>query len=343
MRRSTRLGFALAVLLLVAGVGGYSAFWFIAAGRIADGVAQWAQAMRAQQLDLSWRSIAVGGYPFAFRVTLGRPRLSGPVGGRTAVVTAPEIAAATAPWRLRQWRVAAPHGLTASAGPAEQHAATLDAGTALGSVAFNADGAVRIWFRATDPTASVAGLHLAAGNADLWLNLPPRAPQSHTEPAVGLALDVRQLTLPVVPPPLANPVAEVAFGVTMMGAIPAGTPRQAAEAWRADGGTLELEHFLLRWDTLTLRGSGTLALDADLQPIGGCSGSIEGYDELMAALVASGRIRKSDAGLARLALAMLAKAGPNGQPQIATSFTIQQGQMYLGPARLGPAPHIDWQ
>jgi hypothetical protein len=47
--------------------------------------------------------------------------------------------------------------------------------------------------------------------------------------------------------------------------------------------------------------------------------------------------------MARLALAVLAKPGPNGQPRIETAFTIQNGQMYLGPAKLGPAPRIDWR
>jgi hypothetical protein len=54
-------------------------------------------------------------------------------------------------------------------------------------------------------------------------------------------------------------------------------------------------------------------------------------------------MRAGDARLARLALTMLAKAGPDGRPQISTSFTIQNGQMFLGPAKLGPAPRIPWQ
>jgi hypothetical protein len=69
---------------------------------------------------------------------------------------------------------------------------------------------------------------------------------------------------------------------------------------------------------------------------------VSGFDQLLSALVASGRIKASDARIARLALAMLAKAGPEGRPEISTSFAIQDGQMYLGPAKLGPAPRIDW-
>ena len=53
-------------------------------------------------------------------------------------------------------------------------------------------------------------------------------------------------------------------------------------------------------------------------------------------------MRSTDAGLARIALAMLAKAGPDGKPEIRTAFTIQDGQMFLGPVKLGKAPHLAW-
>ncbi len=54
-------------------------------------------------------------------------------------------------------------------------------------------------------------------------------------------------------------------------------------------------------------------------------------------------MRAGDARLARLALGMLAKPGPDGRPEIATSFTIQNGEMFLGPAKLGKVPRIDWK
>jgi hypothetical protein len=40
---------------------------------------------------------------------------------------------------------------------------------------------------------------------------------------------------------------------------------------------------------------------------------------------------------------MLAQRGPNGRPAISTSFTIQNGEMFLGPAKLGKAPRIPWE
>jgi hypothetical protein len=98
----------------------------------------------------------------------------------------------------------------------------------------------------------------------------------------------------------------------------------------------------LRWGALSVTGSGTLALDPNLQPLASFSGAIEGYGELMTALVAAGRLRAGDARLAGLALGMLAKPGPDGRPEIATSFTIQDGEMFLGPVKLGKVPRLDW-
>jgi hypothetical protein len=127
-----------------------------------------------------------------------------------------------------------------------------------------------------------------------------------------------------------------------MGAFPSGSLAQAAAKWRDDGGMLELDHLSLRWGDMAVTASGTLALDRDLQPIGGFSGGVAGFDQLLTTLVAAGRVKASDARIARLALAMLARAGPDGRPEIPTSLSIQNGEMFLGPAKLGKAPRIDW-
>jgi hypothetical protein len=125
--------------------------------------------------------------------------------------------------------------------------------------------------------------------------------------------------------------------------VPGGRLVQAISEWRDAGGTIELDNLQLKWGELGTTASGTIALDRELQPVGGFSGAIQGYDQILTALVQSGRMRAAEAGLARLALAMLAKAGPDGKPAITTAFTIQNGQMYLGPAKLGKAPRIAWE
>jgi hypothetical protein len=341
MRRQTRLGLAAAILLLAL-FAVYGAYWFVTAGRIADGLGEAAQWLRAQNLDLSWKAVRVGGFPLAFRIELSEAGFSDLATGQPVELRVPLLSGSARPWNFRVWTLAAPGGLSATAGPADGAVAKLSARAASGSIAVSAEGGATIWLGLAEPIVD-AGVRLAARDADLWLDLPSHPPRTHTERALGVALGVRELTLPEVPAPFGNPLDEIALGATVMGAIPAGKPRQAAAAWRDAGGTIELDHFAARWGTLVISGAGTLALDPDLQPIGGFSAAIEGYEELMAALVAAGRMRPGDARLARLALTMLAKAGPDGRPAISSSFTIQNGEMFLGPAKLGKAPRIAWE
>ena len=341
MRRPTRLGLAVAVLV-VAVFGAYAAFWFVAAGRVEDGVGQFAQSLRAHNIDLSWRRVRGGGFPLALRVELREALLRDRATTPTTEVRVPLLSGSARIWNPLLWHVMAADGLTAARSLAGGAVAKLTTRAVSGSVAVAPEGGGTVWLTLSEPAID-ASVHLAARDADLWLILPPHLPQTHTEPAIGVALDVRGLSLPVAPAPFTNPLDEIALGVTVMGKIPTAEPREAASAWRDSGGTLELDHLALRWGTLGVTGSGTLALDPNLQPIGGFSGAIEGYGELMSALVTAGRMRAGDARLARLALGMLAKAGPDGRPEIATSFTIQNGEMYLGPVKLGKAPRIDWK
>lgn len=341
MRRPTRLGLAVAVPLVVL-VGAYTAFWFIVAGRIEGGIGQWAESVRAQNLDVSWRTIRVAGYPLAFRVEASEARLREAMNEPRGEVRTALLSGSARPWNFRVWQLSAPEGLSAIAGPADAPAAKFVARKAEGSVVLSNDGGANVRLGLDAPSID-AGAHLTAREAALRLSFPPHPPRTHTEPALGLAFQLREVTLPQVPASFQNPLDEVAFGVTVKGPVPAGPPREAAAAWRDAGGTLELDHLSLRWGTVAVTGSGTMALDAELQPEGAFSGAVEGYDELMAAFVAGGRMRPGDAGLARLALGLLARPGPNGRPQIATSFTIQNGEMRLGPARLGKAPRITWE
>jgi len=133
------------------------------------------------------------------------------------------------------------------------------------------------------------------------------------------------------------------FRLGVGGAIASGKLADALAAWRDAGGMIELENLRVKWGALNATGTGTIALDQELQPTGGFSGAIQGYDQILTALVQSGQMRASDAGLARIALSFLAKAGPDGKPEIRTAFTIQNGQMFLGPAKLGRVPRITWE
>jgi hypothetical protein len=199
-----------------------------------------------------------------------------------------------------------------------------------------------LWLNLGDVTAE-AGEAVAIASAGAWVILPAKPPRSPAAPALGVALDLRQVQLPGMTSLLSDTIDELALGITVKGAVPSGKLAQAVSEWRDAGGTAELDNLHLNWGGVGATASGTIALDRELQPIGGFFGAIQGYDQILTGLVQSGRMRAVDAGLARLALALLAKAGPDGKPEIKTAFTIQNGQMFLGPAKLGKAPRLAWE
>jgi len=180
-------------------------------------------------------------------------------------------------------------------------------------------------------------------SAEAWVTLPAKPAAKDTDPSLGLALAMRQVGVPAPPADFGNIINELAFGVTIKGSVPAGPLAPAVAAWRDAGGTIEVDSLHLQWGGLGVTANGTLALDQGLQPIAAFSGGIEGFGAILNALVAADQMTPEQAALVQIALTALARPGPDGKPQITAPFTIQNGKIYLGPARLGTAPRIVWE
>jgi hypothetical protein len=342
MRRSTRLSLVILGALLVI-AGAYTGYWFIVAGQIEDRAAAWAQSARSDKVDVSWRRLRVAGFPGTFRVELETATLR-----YNALTPSPEfhipvVFATARPWDFADWRLAARDGFGAEiAGSAERAPAKLLVKRADGVVSFAREGGWKLWLAAQN--ATLEGIsRILVNSADAWIIALPKPLRQQTEPQLALAIEARQMALPVAIEPLGGTIDELDFGATVKGAIPNGRMPQALAAWRDAGGKIELESLRLKWGGLDATASGTISFDAELQPTGALSGGVQGYDEILTALVKHGQMRAADAGLARIALALLAKAGPDGKPEIRTAFTIQNGQMFLGPAKLGKAPRLTWE
>jgi hypothetical protein len=337
MRPSTRLGLVIFVPLLAL-FGLYTAYWLFMADRLQREVAAWAETPPARQLGASWQKLAVSGFPTSFRLRWEAAVLRNTAANPAAELHMPRLVASAAPWDFRDWRLAAPDGLIADL-PA--NGARLAARRADGAFAIAPDGGMTVWLT-LENTLADAGERVQIGVADSWLILPAKAPESDADRTLSLAFHAQQVQLPAGLTPFGNTIDDVALGLVLKGAIPAGPLRQAATKWREAGGTVELDNFRLYWGSIGATGTGTLALDRDLQPIAAFSGAVQGYDQIMTSLEQNGMIRARDAGLARLALQFLARPGNDGRSEIRTSFAIQNGQMYLGPAKLGPMPRINW-
>jgi len=342
MRRSTRLALAIIGVLLVI-AGGYTGYWFIIAGQIEHGIIAWAQSARADKIEISWQKLRITGFPETFRIELAAASLRDDALTPSPELRIPAVSATARPWDFADWQLAAREGFDADIAAGHRHAAAkLSVQTADGVVSIAREGGWTLWLKVRN--ASLEALsRILVNSADGWVIAPTGPARQHGEPLLMLAVSARQVTLPVGIEPFGDVIDEFDLGATVRGAIPNGRLPEAIAAWRDAGGTIELDNLRLRWGPIDATASGTMALDQELQPIGAFSGGIEGYDQILTMLVQRGQLRADDASLARIALDMLAKARADGKPEIRTAFTIRNGQMFLGPARLGKAPRLSWE
>lgn len=321
-----------AIVLVAVVAGTYTAYWFVTANRLMSGLDKWAADRRAQGYALTWDKENIGGFPFAFRISLADASVAR---GNSYRVAVPEIVGTASPWDLTRWRISAPRG---GGGTAQGIDADIAARSLTGDVLLGADTdeltvAIRL----------LSGAGATAGELDGHVTLPRRAPRDHRD--LGLAATARlyHLTLPKPVKALGDTIETVGVDLRVMGGLPPGDWRQALAAWRDDGGTVELLNGNLQWGGLHLEASGTVTLDADMQPMAALSASIIHHAALVDAIVAAGILPKKNAILVKLVLDLLARRDADGQTRLTAPVTVQDGKFSIGRAEIGKVPQIEWK
>src|SRR5262249_33508612 len=142
------------IAVLVVAAGGWSAFWWVAAGRLKSEAEKWAQAAPAHGVEVKWNRLRVAGYPFAFRLELGEVAARGTSPGTVGELHAPLIVVGGVPWELHAADIAAPEGITATFGPNDSPTARLSAAKGVGAVAIDANAQRAAWLSLFDAKAA---------------------------------------------------------------------------------------------------------------------------------------------------------------------------------------------
>ncbi|MDB5409698.1 MAG: hypothetical protein JWL84_4610 [Rhodospirillales bacterium] len=343
MRRPTRL-ILLIALPLIAAAAAYGAYWFYVAGLVRDAIVDWAAARRVEGITVGWDSYAIAGFPGAIRVTIEAPVFSNSTATPGYEARGAQLTGEASPWSPRQWRIEAPQGAQIAIQPGPDRAAVTIAAARLGGTiappAQDGDG-MPIALTAEQITM-VADARVTASRAAIRAILPGRK-VSHQEVWFTSTIAVDDLGLAAAVEPLGQTIAHVDAGIAVKGTIPSGPRPAALAAWRDDGGTLELQSLGLLWGKLALAATGTISLDAAMQPLGALTARIGGYNEIIDALVAANTMRPGDAQFAKIALGVLARPGADGKPELDAPITLQNGFLFIGPARLARLPHFTWE
>jgi hypothetical protein len=345
MRRKHRV-IAIAIPLLL--VAGDLIYWGVASDRLRAGYRDWLAARAAEGWEAGSAPVSVGGWPHAATVTV--PNL-------TLRHTGPDI-----PGDLR----VSSAGLTLSVSllhPADLSlsltgALHIQIGNAPDVILTADECLVSVPMVRMDPLPvglEARNLRLEPARGTWQLNVgllearteiaidPEAAEQSR--PGARFALSTEAIGLPsAIKWPLGSHISSLSLDGAVNGKLP-GTRNitQWAEAWRDGGGSLEIARLTMGWGPLGLTSSATLALDEQLQPMGGGSGRLVGYAETLDRLAAAGVLTRSAATAAKAVLSLLAGTADGDTPSaVDVPLTLQYRTLSMRQIPLVRLPELDW-
>jgi hypothetical protein len=323
---------AVVIVLPIVAAGAYAGYWFITANRLQAGLEKWVTDRRAQGYEVGWGKESVAGFPLAFRIELADASLAR---GNEYRIAVPDVAGEAAPWDLAHWHIVAPRG---GGGTVRGFDAAIAAQSLSGDVRLGTD--------ASEIDVSIlrlAGAGATAGELTARVTLPRQAPRGHRDLGLAASVGIYHLTLPKPVKALGDTIESFTADLNVMGGLPPGDWRQALAAWRDDGGTVELSRGAVQWGALRLEANGTLALDADMQPIAALRAGIVDHAALVDAAVAAGILPKKNATLVKLVLDLVAKPDRDGEMRLTAPVTVQDGKLAIGRAEIGKVPRIEWK
>ena len=164
----------------------------------------------------------------------------------------------------------------------------------------------------------------------------------HLSPSFEVGLAAETVKMPPGSGGALGPtIGRLGFDVSLMGAIPPGSPKESLAAWRDDGGTLELRSLRTLWGKLDLNMSGTLALDSQMRPEGALTAIVRGFNETIDAVVAHGLLRGNQAAALKVAMGLMARTPPEGgPPQLNVPLSAQDGTLSLAGLPLARLPAL---
>lgn len=337
-----------AAVLLVLAAGAYVVYWLAAARTLAEGIENWAAAQRRNGYRIAYEEPEIGGFPLRLEVRIGAPEIAGPPGGPSWRWRGPALLLEARPWTPLDVSLSAPGRHDVAIGAAEARRYVVEVQRATGHGSFNLAG------RASELGFELGGLVVAEeGAAERRLTaesgalvLRPGAADDHREASLEFQLRLAGVVLPdEADTPLGRELATFEAEGAVLGPIPdtAATLAEALGRWRDTGGTLELRRLTTHWGPLELTADGTFALDGALQPIGAMSATVAGHEATVDAFVAAGTVSPRDGSIAKILLAALSRPSPvDGRPEVTAPITLQDGYLWVGPAKLAPLPRVTW-
>lgn len=317
---------------------GYSLLWVYAAHRLENGFIAWTRVQGARGHSFEHGPLALSGFPGPIRLSIDAPRYA----SRKAEWrwSAERADLEMRPWDWWTYRLDV-HGQQSLTLPLNGAVEQLSARSRAAFLIAEVDSRGRVTQGAlhVDDLAlsdAAGGKLLAADRVRATARVPGSGAVTDDKAALDVWLNAKTVTLgPPVQSPLGARLDEVGVSASMTGALPDTFSKESVDAWRRDGGTVELAQFHLAWGPLDLHANGTMALDELMRPLGAVSAEIKGYGETLAALERARVLPREAAAGSRLALDLLSRPdNSDGRRVVTIPVSAQNGALYLGPVRM---------
>ncbi len=329
----------------------YVIFWFVVAFMFKGGLEEWAKDMRAGGYRISHSEPVLGGFPFRVRLSADKPEVTAPDGAWSWSGQRARIEAQA--WRPDLVEVALEGGHRFTF-PGPGGAKTYRGGGAIGAVLdfdLSVDGPAAAEIRIRDLDLAAAGKAaskpasiIAARRADLTLARYPDGDADYRTPTFDLRFDGEGMTVPRdMGLPLGHVIESLSFEAGVLGPVGPGSWPDSLAVWRDLGGTVEVRDLRAVYGPMTIKASGTMAVDAEVQPIGAFTAKVQGFFEIIDTLKRHGLVGGADAMAAKLLLGVMSRRPEGGgPPALNLAITIQDQKLFAGPVKLADIPTVKW-
>jgi hypothetical protein len=333
--RSSRRWLLLPLVLAAVAFAAWSAYWFVARGRLIAVLDQAVVAQRADGREIEWASRRVGGFPFRFKVELTGARIASPSGW---ALQAPRLEVQALAYQLTRWTASAPQGVTVIrpvAGPLQLDTRNLRASLSAAN--------------ATPPRISVVGTNIRfvpSPGAEPFLLAAAERAEFHLRPApdvegqAALVFRVRGaqprpagLMTFVSGPAPANFVWD--SRITDFAALRGEDWAGAVRNWTRAGGHMQVTDASLQAGDLRARSrGGELSASSDGRLRGRLNVQL---NRPLQALSVMSRIEQTDPDALGAATAV---ARAQGERDVELALGFEAGQFTVGPVAVAPAPKV---
>ena len=342
-----------AIAVLVVSVAFFSVYWLVVAGNLKGGLKNWAADQLVPGIRLHYEGVEISGYPFVFRTILTKPQLSLSVTPASSDTRewrwqSSQIIAEMRPWNLSSMKldVSGSNHIEFKRGTVRDvyRAATrqfvisvIIGDDGLPNISSLTVGDLEARDKRGNDMLSARHIHFRADR------LFPSELANET-PTFDFSADIQDLFLPKgFSLPLGRKIESFHVELQLLGPLKRPVNRETLEAWRDEGGIIEISALEARYGSMQMVASGTMALDRELQPLAAMSVNLQGYIPALDQLRSVGVIGPGEAAIAKLVLGTLSRREVDGgQAAVRLPLNIRDRVLKAGGIKLFSIPRLAW-